>query len=85
MISDSSAREIYKDAMVFVSDNSPLKGELKIEKETREEYLDCGNVCATFTYTGGGRIVRAPGTAHALRYIVSRAVVGEFETSKNLV
>lgn len=57
MISDSSAREIYKDAMVFVSDNSPLKGELKIEKETREEYLDCGNVCATFTYTGGGRIV----------------------------
>ena len=52
---DSSSREIFKMASVSAYDNSALKGELTVKKETRKDRLDCGNTYVKLNYTGGGK------------------------------
>lgn len=56
-LKDNSMRQIYKKLSIYISDSSPLKGEITIEKETSKNHIDLGNVRATFVYTGGGRQV----------------------------
>ena len=83
-IKDSSAREIYKEATVCVTDISSLKGEITFKKETRAEYLPYGNVSATFTYTGGSGTVNTDTYAYATKnneYLISNCI----EHSQNKV
>lgn len=53
---DSSSREIFKMASVSAYDNSALKGELTVKKETRKDRLDYGNTYVKLNYTGGGKV-----------------------------